>query len=130
MYVVTKPTVESSKIPAAYSSHAVVAACSRETHRAGSKGNHSIYNGKNTNMDRSMLPQALFPSIVSHWDVATLVEKKHICCDWNQLCTDAIDAKQTKTTQKVCRTNDQLSDAVDKYCGYNEDTQEFSQRCS
>jgi surface protein len=59
------------------------------------------------------------PSIVSHWDVVTLVEKKHVCRDWKQLCTDVIDAKQTETTKKAFSTIDELIDAVRKYCGYN-----------
>jgi hypothetical protein len=89
-------------------------------------------------VDRSKLPPELFPSIVSHWDVATLVEKKRVCQDWNQLCTDVIDAKRTETTKKAFATNQDLQVAVKKYCGYknedaedeNEVTLEFSQRCS
>jgi surface protein len=81
-------------------------------------------------MDWSPLPQDLFPSIVSHLDVVTLVRTKRVCRDWNQLCTDAIDDKRTETTRMVFRTSDELKDTVKKYCGYNENTSEYSQWCS
>jgi surface protein len=79
---------------------------------------------------RYTLPEDLFPSIVAHWDVATLVEKKRVCRDWKQLCNDAIDAKRTETIQKAFSTNHELVVAVRKYCGFNEDTYEYSQVCS
>jgi surface protein len=84
---------------------------------------------------RYTLPEDLFPSILSHWDVVTLVEKKRVCQDWKLLCTDAIDAKRTETTQKTFRTNQELKDVVKKYCGYYEDpiladTHGYSQVCS
>jgi surface protein len=82
------------------------------------------------NVPRYTLPQELFPSIVSHWDVATLVEKKRVSQDWNQFCADAIDAKQTETTKKEFSSTDELRVAVKKYCGYNESTLQYSQLCS
>jgi surface protein len=81
-------------------------------------------------MDWFPLPEELFVDIVSHWDVATLIEKKRVCLEWQQRCTDAIDAKRTKTTQKTFQTKDELQATVKKYCGYNKDTGEYSQRCS
>jgi hypothetical protein len=47
-----------------------------------------------------MLPQELFPSILSHWDAATLMDEKRVCRDWKELCTNAIDAKQTETKKR------------------------------
>jgi surface protein len=78
----------------------------------------------------STLPQDLLPLIVSHWDVATLIDKKRVCRDWKDLCIDAINAKRTETTQVDFSTNEELKRAVKQYCGYNENTHEYSQRCS
>jgi hypothetical protein len=78
----------------------------------------------------SALPQDLFAVIVSHWDVATLVQKKRVCRDWKQLCTDTIDAKRTETTKKMLSAKSELKAAVKKYCGYNQDTESYSQLCS
>jgi surface protein len=76
------------------------------------------------------LPQDLFPSIVSHWDVATLIKKKRVCREWKQFCNDAMDAKRSEITQKAFQTRFELQAAVNKYCGYNEDTHGYSQQCS
>jgi hypothetical protein len=81
-------------------------------------------------LDWSTLPQELFPLIVSHWDVATLVKKKQVCRDWNQLCTNLINAKQTKTTKRAFATNQELKDAIKKYCGNHGHRYKFLQRCS
>jgi surface protein len=84
-----------------------------------------------TIMDWLPLPEELFLDIVSsHWDVATLVEKKQVSREWKQLCTNAIDAKRTKTTQKTLQTKDELLDAVKIYCGYNQNTRQCTELCS
>jgi F-box-like len=76
----------------------------------------------------SALPQEIFLDIASHWDVATLAEKKRVCRDWKQLCTDAIDSK--RTTQKAFSTSDEIQATVKKYCGYHEKSRWYSQLCS
>jgi hypothetical protein len=79
----------------------------------------------------SMLPEDIFLDVASHWDVVTLVEKKRVCRDWKDLCTEAIDAKRTDTTKRAFATNQELKDAVKMYCGYDENTTyRYSQRCS
>jgi hypothetical protein len=78
----------------------------------------------------STLPQELLPLIVSHWDVATLIDRQRVCRDWKDLCTDAINAKRTETTQVAFTTNEELKQAVKHYCRYNEYTYQYSQRCS
>jgi surface protein len=50
-----------------------------------------------------------------------LIEKKRVCRSWRDTCTDAIDAKQTK----AFLTNQELRQAVQKYCGYNKATRSF-----
>ena len=62
------------------------------------------------------MPEELMHAIFSHFDVKTLVEKKIVCRNWRQICTEAIDAKRTKAFE----TNKELTDAVDKYCGYRD----------
>jgi surface protein len=71
------------------------------------------------NIDWRSLPEELFPSILSHLDVKTLLEKKRVCSTWRHACTEAIDAKQPSTTQKAFSTNEELRQAVRKYCGYD-----------
>ena len=58
------------------------------------------------------LPQELIPSILSHYDVQTLIEKKRVCRNWKQMCTNVIIAKRRRAFQ----TNEELKDAVNKYC--------------
>jgi hypothetical protein len=77
-------------------------------------------------MDWSSLPEDIFLDIASHWDVVTLIQKKRVCREWKHLCNDAIDAKRTESTQQAFATNQELKAAVNKYCGYNERTQEHS----
>jgi surface protein len=89
-----------------------------------------ILHATTVQLERHALPQELFPSILSHWDVATLMDKKRVCQDWNELCTDAIDAKRKETTKKALSTKDELQTAVKKYCWYNKGTGEYSQLCS
>jgi hypothetical protein len=74
---------------------------------------------------QSLLPDELWLSVLSHLDVKTLIEKKRVCRSWRDTCTDAIDAKQTKAFS----TNQELRQAVQKYCGYNEATHSFSEHC-
>jgi surface protein len=88
-------------------------------------------------MDWFPLPEELFLDIASHWDVATFIEKKRVCRQWNHRCTDAIDAKRTETTQKAFTTTQELCCAVRKYCGYHLKEEDngcchrvYSQRCS
>jgi surface protein len=80
------------------------------------------------------LPEELLPSIMSHLDVKTLIEKKRVCSTWRYACTEAIDNKQTKAFS----TNEELRQAVKKYCGCNkryrsythcrpQDAEEFAQ---
>jgi hypothetical protein len=76
----------------------------------GRRGNHSFNNRhkdgdldgdldgdeRATMMDWFPFPEELFLDMASHWDVATfLIEKKQVCREWNHLCSNAIDAKQT-----------------------------------
>jgi surface protein len=74
---------------------------------------------------QSLLPDDLLLPILSHLDVKTLIEKKRVSRIWRDTCTDAIDAKQTKTFS----TNQELRQAFKKYYGYNEATQTHSQHC-
>jgi hypothetical protein len=67
---------------------------------------------------RRQLPGDLLLPILSHLDVKTLIEKKQVCSTWRHACTEAIDTKQTSTTQKAFSTNQELCQAVLKYCGY------------
>jgi hypothetical protein len=62
----------------------------------------------------------------------TLVQKKQVCRDWKQLCTNAMDAKSsTETTQKAFPTNHKLQAAVKKYWGYFEIMDQYlQQQCS
>jgi hypothetical protein len=76
------------------------------------------------------LPKDLFSSIVSCWNVVALVEKKPVCQDCKQLCTNALDAKQTNTTKKAISSIDKLRDDVKKHCRYNARTLQYSQLCS
>jgi surface protein len=63
------------------------------------------------------LPEELLLTIVSHFDIKTLMRKKQVCCAWRQACTDAASAKHiTSTTQKVFTTRKELFQAVEKYC--------------
>jgi F-box-like len=77
-------------------------------------------------IDWSSLPEELFPSILSHLDVKTLIQKKQVCRIWRDTCTKAVDAKQTSTTRKAFSTNKELREAVKKYCGFNEATKSYS----
>jgi surface protein len=70
-------------------------------------------------IDWHSLPEELFPSILSHLDVKTLIEKKRVCSTWRHTCTEAIDAQQIPTTRKVFSTSVELRQAVKKYCGYD-----------
>jgi surface protein len=79
---------------------------------------------------QSVLPDDLLLSILSHLNVKTLIENKRVCRTWRHTCTEAIDAKQTPTTKKAFSTNQELRKAVEKYCGYNEATDSYSQCCS
>jgi hypothetical protein len=78
----------------------------------------------------STLPQDLFVDIASYWDVVTLIDKKQVCRDWKQFCTNAINAKCTKTTQKAFTSNQELTSAVKKYSGFNQRSRQYSQVCS
>jgi surface protein len=63
------------------------------------------------------LPEELIPSILAHYDVRTLIEKKQVSRNWRQLCTSVIHAKRTtSSTGKVFETNRELRDAVQRYC--------------
>jgi surface protein len=73
------------------------------------------------------LPDDLLLPILSHLDVKTLIEKKRVCSTWRDTCTEAINAKQTSTTQKAFSTNQELRQAVLKYCGYDDDTTSYLQ---
>jgi surface protein len=73
------------------------------------------------------LPDNLLLPILSHLDVKTLIEKKRVCSTWRHACTEAIDAKQTSTTQKAFSTNQELRQAVIKYCGFSEVTKSYVQ---
>jgi hypothetical protein len=65
------------------------------------------------------LPEKLLPSILSHLDVKTLIQKKRVCSTWwHDTCKEAVDAKQTSTTSKAFLTTQELCEAVQKYCGY------------
>jgi hypothetical protein len=66
-------------------------------------------------------PKSSF-DIASHWDVATLIEKKQVCQEWKEVCSDAIGAKRTETTQKVFSSNQELRLTLVKYCRYNAKT--------
>jgi hypothetical protein len=58
--------------------------------------------------------------------VATLIKNKRVSQDWNQLCTNSIDAKRSKTTKRAFSANQELKDAVMKHCGiHNEDETQF-----
>jgi surface protein len=71
----------------------------------------------------SLLPDDLRLPIVSHFDVKTLIEKKQVCRSWRHTCTNAMDDKQTMAFS----TNRELRDVVNKYCGYNQATNSYSQ---
>jgi surface protein len=73
------------------------------------------------------LPEDLWLPIFSHLDVKTLIEKKQVGRSWRDACTEAIDAKQTLALKKVFSTNEELRQAVEKYCGYDEATDSYSQ---
>jgi surface protein len=62
------------------------------------------------------LPEELLPSILSHLDVVSLIQKKRVCRSWRDFCTVAIDAKRTPTTRKAFSTNQELRQAVETYC--------------
>ena len=79
----------------------------------------------NNNVDRVEW-EDLLPGILSHLDMTTLIEKKRVNHNWKQICNDVIDAKRTKAFE----TNQELKDAVKKYCGYNENTETYSGLCS
>ena len=64
------------------------------------------------------LPDKIKVTIFSHFDVITLINKKHVCQLWNRLCTDAINAKLTQETRIPCASNAALHEAVRRYCGY------------
>jgi hypothetical protein len=74
------------------------------------------------------LPKELLPSILSHLDVKTLIQKKKVCRScWGDTCKKAIAAKQTSTMRKAFLANPELCQAVKKYCGYNKATNSYSQ---
>jgi surface protein len=74
-----------------------------------------------------LLPDDLWLPILVYLDVKTLIEKKDVCRSWRVNCTAAIDAKQTACSRKAFTTNAELRKAVQKYCGYNEATNSYSQ---
>ena len=63
---------------------------------------------------RLSMPQEIMPAILSHFDVKTLIEKKSVCRNWRQICTEKIDEKRTKAFE----TSEELCEAVKKYTGY------------
>jgi surface protein len=69
-----------------------------------------------------VLPDDLWLLVLSHFDVKTLMEKKQVCRSWCHSCTEAMDAKQTMAFS----TNQQLRQAVQKYCRYDEATESYS----
>jgi surface protein len=78
-----------------------------------------------------LLPEDLLFPIVSHWDVKTLMEKKQVCRIWRDACTKAVDAKPLTSTRtkKAFSTQQELRQAVKKYCGYHQVTNSYSQQC-
>jgi hypothetical protein len=48
--------------------------------------------------------------------VKTLIKKKRVCRHWRQMGTKVIEAKRTSSTRKVLTTNQELCDAVGRYC--------------
>jgi surface protein len=64
------------------------------------------------------LPEELVLEVLSHWDVRALVVNKRVCCNWLQLCTQAIDAKQTNKSRRTFQTNEGLCAATKLYVGY------------
>jgi surface protein len=80
-------------------------------------------------MDWTELPQELLLDSIP-LGCSTLIEKKRVCRDWNQLCTDAIDAQRTEETTKKAFTTEQERELdVKKYCGHIVRSR-YSQRCS
>jgi surface protein len=74
-----------------------------------------------------LLPEDLLLPILAYLDVKTLIEKKQVSRSWRVSCTEAIDAKRTASSRKSFTTNQELCEAVKKYCGYNQDTHSYSQ---
>jgi hypothetical protein len=79
-----------------------------------------------TRVPRESLPEEVLLLVISHWNVATLVDKKMVSRNWKQLCTDTIDAKRSDATKQVFTTNTELRAAVATYCGYYSDEDSYS----
>jgi surface protein len=84
-------------------------------------------NPVNIEWQSDLLPDDLLLPLLSHLDVKTLIAKKQVCRSLRHACTEAIDAKQTPTTRKAFSTNQELCQAVEKYCGYSQATRSYSQ---
>jgi hypothetical protein len=67
-----------------------------------------------------LLPEDLLLPILAYLDVKTLIEKKQVSRSRRVNYTAAIDAKRTASSRKAFMTNQELCEAVKKYCGYNE----------
>ena len=78
--------------------------------------NMETNNTKRRRMETSSfsMPEEVIPAILSHFNVKTLIEKKLVCRNWSQICTEAIDMKKTK----AFTTTEELLEAVSYYCGY------------
>jgi hypothetical protein len=63
-----------------------------------------------------LLPHELIPSILSYFDVRTLIQTKQVSRNWRQICTNVINVKRTSRTGKVFETNQELRAAVKRYC--------------
>ena len=67
------------------------------------------------------LPEEIKLAIFSHFDVKSLIEKKRVCQTWLEICTAAINAKQTLATKRAFENNEELCLEVRRYCGYEPD---------
>ena len=63
-------------------------------------------------LECNWLPDDLMASVLSHFDVRTLIEKKRVCRNWNEICTHVIHSKKTR----VFETNQELKKAVNQFC--------------
>ena len=66
-----------------------------------------------------ILPEDVWGCVLSYFDMVIFIKWKRVNRHWEQVCTQVIDAKRTM----AFATNQELSDAVKKYCGveYPED---------
>ena len=64
------------------------------------------------------LPEEVRLSVLSHFEVTILIEKKRVCRQWRAMCDAAIDREKTEESGLYFQSNEELKDAVIRYCGY------------